>query len=565
MAPSFVSKLRSLVSLSRSGRGKARRQEGRGEEGGREYTDSEDEENAGEGGSEDDSQDEDEEAGHGSEEEDDDDDGLFFDPKTGERKGDLLEAFDETGLTASLRFAVRKIFEKKGHKDALTMKDKEVLDLSHHFEVDPPRDRSNAKREKAIVSSLGPPGARNGKDGARHFSRNPYFHLCCLVGSCLDKSLHLLIRKDFIAAMNHLDSVGALPETVSPNSPLCRSTEYRPQGKGRDGGRGHGAAAVGGDALGRLRGARRRGGGPSSAAKYGPACWGLPHTVFGMDRRRLKILRETIESAGGCQRAFQFSLTLSEFNSEDLDTLEGPRKKNAETFLLSTIVSIQRTTLGSFSSRLDHTKTISEKLVSLTPDIPAVIGLQEDVVVSGSYLTGALATFVQHMLLQIQDLMDTKLHVVEGLYVTDKPIQAATFRVNRFDEDQNVNAKQGGRSNRGIRFGLSEMFDTLEFTPGEGQATTKTSLTFVKAIKRAVLQQKIITLSAVLHVNVDKGSSKAGEDGKEKNFPKRLMRVVKRYVFHHDTMDEAAAAADAIAHYSGDPFEVSGTKRVQSL
>ena len=522
MAPSFVSKLRRLVSLNRGGKSTAKgdkEDEGiaSGSEDEREAEDTESEGDHNESGRESEDEDEDDASSDGT--------SLGFGEEEGNsRRGHLLEPFDDTGLSSSLRFAVKKVFEKKEAKDALCPDDDDVLEASQAGQQPDAAARGGPH-------PLGQPS--RAPDGDRAFSRNPYYSLSCLVGSCLDKSLHLLIRKDFVSAAKQLETVGALPETVAPSSPLCRSAEHRPADAKRGKSRSRG-----------LRGAE----GPtvSAASRFGPACWGLPHTVFAIDRRRLKALRDAIEGAEGSQRAFQFSLTLYEFSSDDLDTLDGPRKQRAEKFYLSTMVSIQRTALGCFSGSFSHTRALSDKYLSLASSLPAVVGLQEDVVVSGSYLTGALATFVQHLMLQVQDLMDTRLHVVEGLYITDRAVHPATFRVGQFDEN-----RAGGRgkaANRGIKFGLSEMFDTVDFRGGE----TKTSLSFVKAVKRAVLQQKVITLSVVLHVGEGGQDSSAGKAAKN---PRRLMRIVKRYVFHHDGMTEENMGPDAISHYSADAFE----------
>ncbi len=77
------------------------------------------------------------------------------------------------------------------------------------------------------------------------------------------------------------------------------------------------------------------------------------------------------------------------------------------------MVSIQRTSLGCLSNRLRGRGsgsgeggdvgggamaapgTSADKYQSLMSDLPAVVGLQEDVVVMGSNLGGSLATFVQ--------------------------------------------------------------------------------------------------------------------------------------------------------------------------
>ncbi|QDZ24883.1 hypothetical protein HOP50_15g74260 [Chloropicon primus] len=546
----FVKRLRSLVSLSRRGKRGSGEEESQKDEGDN-HRESDAENSVdlsrsdGEGHSSHGS-----EADSGDEESDGYDDfshdwgGEGGQSKAEARRGrSVLEHFDGAGLSASLRFAMRRVFEKRVTRDSIFIEDAQVIEASQlGSEAD---SSEGTKKGKA-----GKPGKEAAPvKGRRLFSRNPYFHLSCLVGSCLDKSLLLLIKRDFTAAVEHLEEVGALPETVSPNSPLCRSAEFRPSVEKRR------EMVLPNGSFGAQGGAHQR---VSSAAKYGPACWGLPHTVFAVDRQRLKVLRGTVESTEGCQRAFQFSLTLSEFSSDDLDTLDG-RKSVTETFLLSTMVSVQRTSLGSFSTGFNHNKKVSDKYLSLMSDIPAVIGLQEDVLVSGSYLTGALATFVQHLMLQVQDLMDTKLHVIEGLYISEKPMHPATFRVNQFDENQNSHShssKGGSKTNRGIKFALSEMFDTLEYKVGDkSQTTRRTSLSFVKAVKRAVLQQKIITLSVVLHVDVVNKDDEGQVERTKAKFPKRLMRVLKRYVFHHEAVSEGQLIAESIAHFSGDPFE----------
>lgn len=530
----FVTKLRNLVALTRKGRGKGKKKA----EKEKEETVSEDEDSAGESADENEEDQENAEIVAGDDSELDDEDAFFSSDwqsygggkgKSESKNKDLLVGFfgdEETGLNSTLRFAIQKIFLNTKKKDVLTLDDESFLADTSQSE-----EESNAPSKQVVSNAI--------LKSQRLFSKNPFFHLSSLVGGCLDKNLHLLIKRDFITTLKQLEECGSLPETVSPNSPLCRSADYRaPKRKGRL--REMGEQWHRTEQRGVLGGSSRKG---------GPACWGLPHTVFGIDRQRLKVLRDSIESAEGCQRAFQFSLTLSEFSSDDLDTLEMQRRTaSVETFLLSTMLSIQRTSLGCLSSRLSTKKGASNQYQSLVTDIPAVLGMQEDVLVSGSNLAGALATFVQHLLLQIQDLMDTKLHVVEGLYVTDTPIHPATFSVNQFDISQSNLSRKRSKTEVGIRFGLTEMFDTLE------EGTTKTSLTFVKAVKRAVLQQKIITLSVVLHVTVDPPSSHGKK--KETLFSKRLIRLVKRYVFHHDGTTQDNYGPDSVAHYSGDPFEV---------
>ena len=76
------------------------------------------------------------ESGREGEDEDEDDassDGTslgFGEEEGNSRRGHLLEPFDDTGLSSSLRFAVKKVFEKKEAKDALFLDDDDVLEAS---------------------------------------------------------------------------------------------------------------------------------------------------------------------------------------------------------------------------------------------------------------------------------------------------------------------------------------------------------------------------------------------------------------------------------------------------
>ena len=142
----------------------------------------------------------------------------------------------------------------------------------------------------------------------------------------VSQGIHLHTEQNLNRLMKEIESAGAFPENVSRVTPLARSSA--------------------------MDGARRQNNEDGAEA---PPCWGLVHTVFGMDRQCLARVRSTLRTAPGCGRAMAFASDTVAFTPRELidkGFVDALGVNDGSGYALEAMMSLQRTSLGSFAVQL---------------------------------------------------------------------------------------------------------------------------------------------------------------------------------------------------------------------
>ena len=388
---------------------------------------------------------------------------------------------------------------------------------------------------------------------SRHDS-NPFYYMASTLGSAMDMNIPVLLRKDVLAGIKALGMSGTMPERVARTSPLARSGQLKDA---------TGDTAIAGGEAG--RGIWNTSYGPSvrqqSQRKLPPACWGLAHNVVAMDRARINILRNTLEAAKGVSDVLSFSQDKESLSPASMGALSEGLIVEEEDYKMQGLLSVQRTCLGAFPIKLNM-KSVGDnclrRMEMLTNILPPVVALQEDVNVEGRLLNTALTVFIYRLVGQFRSLLDAECHVAEGLYITEEPIHAATFSDGQFEDSAVQSTRDAGMS-KGIKLDLAEIVNEVEEAGDGNEDDASSNLVLVKALKRAVLQHKALTLSFILTVDMSEEGGTHTQLRQPPKFPHRYVRVFKRFVFHHSesTVPQSSleTPADVTQHYSGMPFE----------
>jgi len=229
-----------------------------------------------------------------------------------------------------------------------------------------------------------------------------------------------------------------------------------------------------------------------SKLRGSPYVWGLPHVLFGLDAKSIEDVMKSLEK----------SLPLSFFPSamEEIKGLDG----GEEEYTLSRMTSLRGYCIRSRSFT----------------EFPQDISVQMDIAIKGVPLDSALNLFAQRITDDIQDLVRSGIHIIEGAQLE---ISASQEKNKPKDEQE------------------AQVFEPEKFLGEEGVKQ------FQKVVKRATPQNQHVLIMGIVSLDITK---KSGEE--EVTVEKRYVKFQKKYVLHHFNFDMPKPAYDS---YTDFPFD----------